>query len=392
MSSVRINPHVRAAASSVGEASRGEASAGRASFAVALGAAALFQKGSGAELFAGKENDTTDPTPPRKRTEGGGETDTAAALAGQGMISAAVVGQPSAADVAETAERATPEGISDDVFAAGSGVGQLAPDTVSTAASPSQAGELADGAAQPGVDTTSPSPGDVGLKATALSPALRPGLQAGPSPAGTDLAERSQALAATAFGQADAGGAEFGGRERGRFAPVAAAPVGSAAGNAIISGGTADTTELVAASAAAPANSADPSVAATISEQVAGHVVRLAASGLREMVMQLHPPELGEVTVRLVINGRDVSAWFGSPQPQVQIAITDGIGQLQTGLDGAGYNLNGAWVGADASGTGGQRSQVLPTSIPAPTGVAADLDTGLVTASRPAASAVNVYV
>jgi flagellar hook-length control protein FliK len=74
-------------------------------------------------------------------------------------------------------------------------------------------------------------------------------------------------------------------------------------------------------------------------------------NGGREVVLQLHPPELGELTVRVLVSGRDVSAWFGSQQIPVQQAINQAIGQLHADLGNAGYNLSGAWVGADASGS-----------------------------------------
>lgn len=52
--------------------------------------------------------------------------------------------------------------------------------------------------------------------------------------------------------------------------------------------------------------------------------------------------------MRLVVSGRDVSAWFDSPQPQVQQAIGQGIGELRADLAAAGYDLSGAWVGGQA--------------------------------------------
>ena len=79
--------------------------------------------------------------------------------------------------------------------------------------------------------------------------------------------------------------------------------------------------------------------------------------------MRLYPPELGEVTVRVAVSGHDVAAWFGSPEPHVQTAISAAIGQLQADLGNAGYNLNGAWVGADTSGARPQNaSQPQPVS------------------------------
>jgi hypothetical protein len=94
------------------------------------------------------------------------------------------------------------------------------------------------------------------------------------------------------------------------------------------------------------ASSLSPS---SLSEQLFHHVIGSVDNGGREVVLQLHPPELGDLTVRVLLNGREVSTWFASPQIQVQQAISQAIGQLQTDLRNAGYNLTGAWVGADAS-------------------------------------------
>ena len=117
----------------------------------------------------------------------------------------------------------------------------------------------------------------------------------------------------------------------------------------------------------------------------------MVSNGSREMVLRLHPPELGDLTVRIAVSGRDVSAWFASPQPQVQSAISAAIGQLQTNLGNAGYNLNGAWVGGDASG-GRQQQAALPASpgIGAPLAAASALPATAV--SRSASSGLNIYV
>jgi hypothetical protein len=85
---------------------------------------------------------------------------------------------------------------------------------------------------------------------------------------------------------------------------------------------------------------------------LSSHVTRLADNGGHQVVLRLHPPELGDLTVRVLVSGRDVSAWFASPHVQVQQTISAAIGQLHADLGNAGYNLNGAWVGTDAAGTG----------------------------------------
>jgi hypothetical protein len=99
--------------------------------------------------------------------------------------------------------------------------------------------------------------------------------------------------------------------------------------------------------------------AANVATQLSGQVLRLLTNSGHEALVRLHPPDLGEVTVRVAISGRDVTAWFGSPQPTVQQTISLGLGQLQADLGNAGYSLNTAWVGADTSGFG-SRSDTAP--------------------------------
>jgi flagellar hook-length control protein FliK len=102
----------------------------------------------------------------------------------------------------------------------------------------------------------------------------------------------------------------------------------------------------------APASAAVPPALSELPEAAAHHVLGSAQSGGGEMVLQLHPPELGELSIRVAVDGRDVSAWFASPHAEVQQALSLTLGQLHADLGNAGYSLVGAWVGGDASGTG----------------------------------------
>ncbi|HEV2188417.1 MAG TPA: flagellar hook-length control protein FliK [Stellaceae bacterium] len=173
--------------------------------------------------------------------------------------------------------------------------------------------------------------------------------------------------------------------------PVADVSEGARAAEAAALGAPGEPAALANAPTAAVSPAMGAEAAATVASQVANHVVRMVSSGSREMEIRLHPPELGEVSVRVVVNGRDVSAWFGSLQPHVQTAIADGIGQLQAGLGNAGYNLNGAWVGADASGA--RQPAGGPPPLAARTPIAASsLNVGTAAASRPSASGLNIYV
>jgi flagellar hook-length control protein FliK len=136
----------------------------------------------------------------------------------------------------------------------------------------------------------------------------------------------------------------------------------------------------------------DPAAAGTISDQVAGQLVRMVSSGPQDMVMRLHPPELGDLTVRVAVSGRDVSAWFASPLPHVQSAISTAIGQLQTSLGNAGYNLNGAWVGGGDAGA--RQQQNAPAPLPSALREAPSAATvrPAPLASQPTIAGLNVYV
>jgi flagellar hook-length control protein FliK len=232
--------------------------------------------------------------------------------------------------------------------------------------------------------------------ASAILPALAPFQPSAPSSGGALslsalLPALSQHMPLVTPGQPGAGDANdstaTGSVDRGRSALIGA---GADAGNTATA---ADSFNATAALATAPTTAAPTSVigstgSADIAAQVSDHLARLASAGSGEMVMRLHPPELGDLTVRVAVSGRDVSAWFTSPEPQVQTAISNAMGQLQTDLGNAGYNLNGAWVGADASNArrqGTSQPAVSPTS--APTSVALPATA----ASRPA-SEVNIYV
>jgi flagellar hook-length control protein FliK len=121
------------------------------------------------------------------------------------------------------------------------------------------------------------------------------------------------------------------------------------------------------------------------------HVLRLAANPGSEVTVRLHPPALGELTVRVAVSGHDVSAWFGSAQPLVQQAISEALGQLQTGLGNAGYTLAGAWVGADASGGRDQGYGGAPRR-PAAALAGGMPPIGGASPANQTASRINVYV
>jgi hypothetical protein len=200
------------------------------------------------------------------------------------------------------------------------------------------------------------------------------------------------APAGPGVGNGTGGDRAFDTGERSRSASNAVTPDAASSGVAAISIGGSSDTASIGSSTVASASAADAGAAGAISDQVASHLVRLVSSGSRDMVVRLRPPELGDLTVRVAVSGRDVSTWFTSPQPQVQSAIGDAIGQLQATLADAGYNLSGAWVGADASGAR-QQGESLPALPPTRSAVAAnEVDRPALAVPRSTASGLNVYV
>lgn len=125
-----------------------------------------------------------------------------------------------------------------------------------------------------------------------------------------------------------------------------AAAVG-AAYNAI--GASPDPSPAGVTVAASVSEGLSPSQPAGFGEGVAHQILSMIGTGRQEATLQLHPPELGAITVRLAVAGHDVSAWFGSAQPQVQEALSQGMTQLRGELANAGLNLANAWVGSDAA-------------------------------------------
>ncbi|MGH7038604.1 MAG: flagellar hook-length control protein FliK [Stellaceae bacterium] len=135
----------------------------------------------------------------------------------------------------------------------------------------------------------------------------------------------------------------------------------------------------------------DPSPS-NLAGQLSGPIMGAVANGHRDLSLHLHPPELGEVSVRLVVSGRTVSAWFDSPQPQVQQAIGQGIGELRADLAAAGYDLSGAWVGGQAW-TPRERGGSPPAPRPVrPAAAGAPVPEVRGTAPAAAGAGVSVYV
>jgi len=169
--------------------------------------------------------------------------------------------------------------------------------------------------------------------------------------------------------------------------------------------GTAATSDMApvqhAAAAATPAAvggtppGAAPAVSAgELKDWLSQPIVHLVASSRREMTIQLRPPELGVMTVRVAVNGKNVSAWFETPQSQVQQVIAQAIPQLHADLGAAGYALTGAWVGADAgNGSAPQPAPMVPLPRVEARGRSLLTEAAAIRRRNPASpSGVNIYV
>ncbi|HYL31650.1 MAG TPA: flagellar hook-length control protein FliK [Stellaceae bacterium] len=134
---------------------------------------------------------------------------------------------------------------------------------------------------------------------------------------------------------------------------VVSVPLSSALGSQ-----TAPTAANGAVSVLASDGSSQP-----LGSALGSQILSMVASGRNQVTVHLSPPDLGSLTVHVEVQSRDVSAWFASPQPQVQQAVSDALAQLHGSLSGAGLNLSGAWVGADVSGGGNGRPAATPLPV-----------------------------
>jgi len=108
----------------------------------------------------------------------------------------------------------------------------------------------------------------------------------------------------------------------------------------------------------APDGSSQP-----LGNALGSQILSMVTAGRNQVTVHISPPDLGSLTVHVEVQSRDVSAWFASPQPQVQQAVSDALAQLHGSLSGAGLNLSGAWVGADVSGGGNGRPAAAPLPV-----------------------------
>ncbi|MGH7716300.1 MAG: flagellar hook-length control protein FliK, partial [Vulcanimicrobiaceae bacterium] len=156
-------------------------------------------------------------------------------------------------------------------------------------------------------------------------------------------------------------------REPERDFPTTSATIGAIATASIVPPASGSVTAVPLSSTTLATSS--PAVGVTAADgsnqplgnALGSQVLAMIAAGRNQVTVHLNPPNLGTLTVHVEVQSHDVSAWFASPQPQVQQAVGDALAQLNGALSGAGLNLVGAWVGADVSGGNGR-----PAATPLP--------------------------
>ena len=162
-------------------------------------------------------------------------------------------------------------------------------------------------------------------------------------------------------------------------APTAPPPAPAPQTGLLASGPSATPTTQTAAQPAAT-----PPMPAPLHSQVAGTLLELRArgDGTHRVLLELHPADLGQVTVEVRMHAGTVSIDLGSTNPEARHSLTSALPQLRAELAGAGLGNASVSVGADSSGGSAPRDGDSRPAPALPTTSAADSSPGL-SDSRP---------
>jgi len=98
-----------------------------------------------------------------------------------------------------------------------------------------------------------------------------------------------------------------------------------------------------------------------VGQQLVRGVRMLSREGSSQVTIQLDPPELGEVTVRLVSRDQVLSGEISVANRQVQDAVQQGLGGLREALVSQGIQVDGLEVLVDDRGASStDRDQTNP--------------------------------
>lgn len=274
------------------------------------------------------------------------------------------------------------------------------------AATPAAAVPVAPAAADPAALAAASAPdsvaavtGDVGVPKGAATltltmahaPAAPASGAATAAPAGGDAgvaaAATTGAPASAATAGASGGGSSASGNGAGGDAPAAqAAPVADTGADAAPPAGATGATAVAPArteampAASAPGAAMHAALAKDISERV--HVA--VREGGREIILNLHPQELGRLTVRVVMNDGLLQAHIVADRPESAKMLEQAMSHLSDALSDQGYTLQGMDV--SYNGEARQRSAMAMDGRRGPRGLdsgegAADDDVAEVSAA-----------
>lgn len=84
-----------------------------------------------------------------------------------------------------------------------------------------------------------------------------------------------------------------------------------------------------------------------MAEDIADHLVRLVERSGNAIRVQLNPPDLGSIEVRIQLNDDRASVWFQAAQPGAREALEQALPRLRSLLESAGMQLGDAGVASD---------------------------------------------
>ncbi len=136
---------------------------------------------------------------------------------------------------------------------------------------------------------------------------------------------------------------------------------------------------LAAAGETAPAGRAGHLPASRLEESVLQQLHQGVLQGISQrrqhMVLKLHPPELGEVKVDVVVRHDQVAVSFAMENHRVKEILENNMQQFRDSLEQRGFTLGQCYVsvGQGDAGTGGERwREMLSSLAPPPPGSGAD--------------------
>ena len=196
---------------------------------------------------------------------------------------------------------------------------------------------------QPTEPNTDPGGEQPPIAMKAVQPPVEASEATQPSQPSPIVESETQQSVVRPVGNANASnGSGEGSPEKGR--PQFANNVVTAAHNASQTGGA-------AVAEAAHAAGSEPAPQTMAPEQVIEAVIERAEAGGGEVHIRLDPPELGEVTIRVITDGDSVRVHIQAERPEAAQLLRNAASALESLLSERGLDLSDVFVGADQRGS-----------------------------------------